>query len=255
MGTTGKRRKFPPIYEQPVEEARERNELEQYFASQKLNTDCGRAITAALSKHYSGSTFCLNTDAAAKEVVDKFGFDRTMYVLASTIRYYDHDGRISYANKKWAQEIPFYGDRDIAFINSNPGLTDMFANQVRHDYLLTQPLKAQEVKAEAERILSQLQDLHEPNSPNGEQFMVRVSPRFLERAKPKNMERLMSLLPFPSLNISQAEGQTDTYATIDRGEDRSQPLQLRKPSVKERLTVKPIAGDKPAVQSKDRGAR
>ena len=82
---------------------------------------------------------------------------------------------------------------------------------------------------------------------------MRVSPIFLERAKPRHMERLTSLLPFPSLQIVKA-GERDTYAVIDKDENRNRPLQLRKPSVKAKLAVKPVPGDHPA-KPKDQEAR
>lgn len=240
-----KGQKFPPIYENSFETAMECGETEQYNASRDLNVECAKAINKALAEHYSDNR--MDTEAASKDVVGKFGFERTMYVLASTVRHFDYDGRISYKNKKWALTIPNYDDKQMRryyLVTSHPGLTDMLVDQVRHDYLLTQPLKAQDVKAEAERILTQLQSLREPNTPNGEQFEVWVSPIFVERAKPKQMERLASLLGFQSLKISKSG--RDTYAVIDKDENRNRPLQLRKPSVKAKLAVKPVSGDHPA---------
>ena len=248
-----KEQKFPPLYGQSFETAVELGEAEQYNASHDLNVECARAINEALGEHYRDN--CLDTAAASKEVVDKFGFERTMYVLASTVRHFDYDGRISYKNKNWALTIPIYDDKQMRryyLVTGHPALTDMLVDQVRHDYLLAQPLKAQEVKTEAERILTKLQSLREPNSPNGEQFEVWVSPIFVERAKPRQMERLASLLGFPSLKISKSG--CDTYIAIDKDENRNKPLQLRKPSVKAKLEVKPVPGDHPA-KPKDQGAR
>lgn len=258
METTNRRRKFPPIYEHSFQEAVERGETTQYHAARNLNMDCAEAIKAVLAKHYNFQTYCLDTKTASKEIVGKFGFERTIYVLANTIRHNDHDGRVSRQNKEWANTIPGYDDKRASvsyLVTSSPGLTDMLVKQVRHDYLLTQPMKAQEVKAEAERIMAQLQSLREPNSPTGEQFMVRVSPDFLERAKPKQMERLVSLLPFPSLQISAGTTGRDTYAIIDKGENRHQPLCLRKPSIKAQLAAKPVPGDQPSAKTKEKGAR
>lgn len=258
MGTTKRGQKFLPIYEHSFQEAVERGETKQYHAAHGLNVDCAEAIKTALAEHYNFQTYCLDTTAASKEIVGKFGFERTMYVLANTIRHNDHDGRISRQNKEWANTVPGYDDKRTSvyyLVTSSPGLTDMLVKQVRHDYLLTQPMKAQDVKTEAERIMAQLQSLREPNSSTGEQFMVRVSPDFLERAKPKQMERLVSLLPFPSLQISAGTNGRDTYAIIDKGENRHQPLRLRKPSIKAQLAAKPVPGDKPATKPKEREVR
>lgn len=252
-----KGQQFPPLYEHSFAEADAQGEAKQYNASHDLNVECAQAIIAALGKHYNYSTSHLDTAAASKEIVGRFGFERTMYVLANTIRHYDYDGRISHANKKWARTFPAFDDKRMSshyLVTEHPGLTDMFVDQVRHDYLLTQPMKAADVKAEAERIMTQFQNLREPNDPDGEHFEVRVSPIFLERAKPRHMERLMSLLPFPSLQISGGENGRDTYAVIDKGEDRHRPLQLRKPSVKAKLAAEPVPGDHP-TKPKDQEAR
>lgn len=88
----------------------------------------------------------------------------------------------------------------------NPGLVDLFINAARHEYLLTQPLTKDDIRAEAARILSAFQAAREPNSPSGTHFMVQVSPDFLARANSKNQNRLVSMLPFRSLSISTLEG-------------------------------------------------
>lgn len=67
-------------------------------------------------------------------MAEQFGFDRTLYVLANTVRQKDHDGRISRDNKAWATTIPvsedknsFGDDRSSAFVvDSHPGLSDLF---------------------------------------------------------------------------------------------------------------------------------
>ncbi len=256
MGIVKKGREFPPLYEHSFAEADARGEAEQYNASHDLNVECARAINKALAEHYNGSTFCLDTKTASKEVVGKFGFERTMYVLACTVRHYDYDGRVSHHNKKWARTFPEFDDKRMSsyyLVTEHPGLTDMFVDQVRHDHLLTQPMKAADVKAEAERIMMKFQNLREPNSPDGEHFEVQVSSVFLERAKPRHMERLASLLAFPSLRICNENGR-DTYAVIDKGENRNRPLQLRKPSVKAKLAAKPVHGDH-STKPKDQEAR
>ena len=77
----------------------------------------------------------------------------------------------------------------------------MFVSQARHEFLLKQPLKAADIKAEAEHILKRIQEAQEPNSPNGTHYMAQVSPDFLARAGSKDTDRLMSMLPFQSLSL------------------------------------------------------
>ena len=100
------------------------------------------------------------------------------------------------------------------------------------------PLKAADIKAEAEHILKRIQGAQEPNSPNGTHYMAQVSPDFLARAKTRDTDRLMSMLPFQSLSLSGLEGRGGVYALISRDENRFQKLVLRKSSVKKKLQEK-----------------
>lgn len=83
---------------------------------------------------------------ASKAVIDTFGFHRTMFVLANTIRIKSYDGRISPENKAWAQTIPACGEQqDILVDRCNPGLLDLFTNQVRKDFAAEQQRSQQKV--------------------------------------------------------------------------------------------------------------
>ena len=144
-----------PVYKYPASYARENDELELYRASSKANVACKEAIEQAIAAHYFDNIL---HHGAVKEVVDQFGYERTLYVLANTVRQKDWDGRISNDNKAWAQTIPVFenpdawgNDRNCAFVVDRPhtGLTDLFINQARHEYLLTQPLTKQEIHMEA----------------------------------------------------------------------------------------------------------
>ena len=62
-----------------------------------------------------------------------------MFVLANTIRIKNYDGRISSENKAWAQTIPICeAQRNIIVDRCNPGLLDLFTNQVRKDFAVEQ---------------------------------------------------------------------------------------------------------------------
>ena len=126
----------------------------------------------------------------------------------------------------------------------------MFVSQARHEFLLRQPLKAADIKAEAEHILKRIQEAQEPNSPNGTHYMAQVSPDFLARAKTRDTDRLMSMLPFQSLSLSKLEGRKGTYALILKEENRFQPLVLRRPSVKKKLQEKSAVSAAPSVPGK-----
>ena len=241
-----------PVYKETFAYAYEHGEAEQHHASRRANIACKDAIVTAINDNYREN--CLNTTAAVKEVIQQFGFERMFYVLANTLQTMNSDGRVSQANKQWAQSIPVVfeqGQRDMSYLitQTHPGLLNMFASEARHEHLLRQPLKAADIKAEAEHIMQRLQSEQEPNSPNGTHYMAQISPDFLFRAKTKDTDRLMAMLPFQSLSFSTLEGRRGTYALISQEENRFQKLVLRKPSVRKKLQEQ-SAAVKPPKKSK-----
>lgn len=79
------------VYKFPAAYAREHGELEAYRASRKLNIECAGAISEAINNNYKDN--CLDTKGV-KDVISKFGAERTMYVLANTVQQQDWDGGI-----------------------------------------------------------------------------------------------------------------------------------------------------------------
>lgn len=228
-----------PVYRYPADYAYENGELEQYRASHKANIACRDAIDTAITDYYRENRL---GDGAVKQVVEQFGYDRTLYVLANTVRQKDLDGRISRDNKTWGKTIPVYedmdkwgGDRCREFVvdKTHPGLFDLFTTQARHEYLLTLPLTKEDIHHEAARLLERLQEPSQPNSPNGTHFMAQISADFLARASSKDQDKLFSMLPFPSLTFSGIKDRKGVFALIAKEENRSQPL--RKPSVRKKL--------------------
>ena len=134
---------------------------------------------------------------------------------------------------------------------THPGLLNMFVSQARHEFLLKQPLKAADIKAEAEHILKRFQEAQEPNSPNGTHYMAQLSPDFLARAKSKDTDRLMSMLPFQTLSLSGLKDRKGLFALISKDEDRFQKLVLRRPSVRKKLQEQP-ADDAPKPSARNK---
>ena len=225
-----------PVYPYPADHAREQGELDVYRASFRANVSCKDAIEAAIRDNYHDNR--LDT-AAVGQVAEQFGQERMLYVLAATVRHFDYDGRISRDNKRWANTIPVYeskdgmdSDRSVQFVVcSHPGLTDLFLTGARRE----QPLTADEIKAEAARLLGKLQEPAQPNSPGGTHFMAEVSRDFMERAGAKDTAALQKLLPFRSLALSNLKDRKGVFAIISKEEDRTQPLCSRKPSVRSKL--------------------
>ena len=131
------------VYPYSVSRAEEDGDLDWYRQSHKLNIACKDAIENSISRHYRNNT--LNAKAI-QDVVDQFGWARTSFVLVNTIRNKTWDGRISQENKQWAQLAPMFPDVDSQgnnrrlryVINSHPGLTDMFAKELRRQYQINQ---------------------------------------------------------------------------------------------------------------------
>ena len=242
-----------PVYPYPADHAREQGELDVYRASFRANVSCKDAIEAAIRDNYHDNR--LDT-AAVGQVAEQFGQERMLYVLAATVRHFDYDGRISRDNKRWANTIPAYqngdsmdSDRSVQFVvSSHPGLTDLFLTQARQEQRLRQPLTADEIKAEAARLLSKLQEPVQPNSPGGTHFMAEVSRDFMERAGAKDTAALQKLLPFRSLALSNLKDRKGVFAVISKEEDRTQPLRSRKPSVRSKLQQ--AAEQKPTAAKK-----
>lgn len=236
-----------PVYPYPADHAQEQGELDVYRASFRANVSCKDAIEAAIRDNYHDNR--LDT-AAVGQVSEQFGQERMLYVLAATVRHFDYDGRISRDNKRWANTIPVYenkdgmgGDRTAQFVVcSHPGLTDLFLTGARRE----QPLPADEIKAEAARLLGKLQEPVQPNSPGGTHFMAEVSRDFMERAGAKDTAALQKLLPFRSLALSNLKDRKGVYALIGKDEDRSQSL--RRPSVRSKLQQ--AAEQKPTAAKK-----
>ena len=241
-----------PVYPYPADHARENGELDVYRASFRANVSCKDAIEAAIRDNYHDNRL----DAAAVgQVAEQFGQERMLYVLAATVRHFDYDGRISRDNKRWANTIPVYenkdgmdSDRSVQFVVcSHPGLTDLFLTGARRE----QPLTADEIKAEAARLLGKLQEPVQPNSPGGTHFMAEVSRDFMERAGAKDTAELQKLLPFRSLALSNLKDRKGVFAVISKEEDRTQPLRSRKPSVRSKLQQAAEAQRLPAAKSRE----
>jgi hypothetical protein len=150
--------------------------------------------------------------------------------------------RYSPRNKEWAKTIPNYNSDTVRCgyaVNSHPAVLNGFIDLVREEHLRRQPLTAEDIQAEAERILRELRAPDVPNSPHGTHYMVRISPEFLNRAGSKDHDRLMNLLPFRSLAFTGMKGLPGTYATILANEDRSKELRQIRPSVREYLKQEP----------------
>lgn len=108
------------------------------------------------------------------------------------------------------------------------------------------------IETEAGRILSELQALKEPNSPNTTHFMVEVSPYFMQLASTKDTDRLFSILPFKTLTFGNLKDRHGVYAMVAKGENRDKSLRKPRPSIRAQLAGdKKTAAPKKAAKSKN----
>ena len=145
-----------PIYPHSAIYAREHDELPAYRASYQANVDCSKAIDAAIREHYRDNRL---DPAAVSQVVERFGMERTLMVLAATARYKDRDGRIDDSHKAWAQTVAVPYDRDAigtdrthAYIvgYAHPGLVNLFMREARKQAQEQQPSIRQQLQHKPE---------------------------------------------------------------------------------------------------------
>ena len=129
-----------PVYPHSEQHAAEHGESKQYWDSYRANMACVEVISQAANRNYDYDSYCLNSKAAAKEIVEQCGMERTLYVLANTVREKAWDGRISRDNIEWAKSYPVADDVDTFGRRRNaeysvdavhPGLTNLLVREMR----------------------------------------------------------------------------------------------------------------------------
>lgn len=108
------------------------------------------------------------------------------------------------------------------------------------------------IRREAGRILSELQALKEPNSPEKTHFMVELSPYFTGLASSKDTDRLLSMLPFKTLTLSNLKERRGIYAFLSKDENRDKDIRKPRPSIRAQLAAdkKKAAPKKAAAKTK-----
>ena len=125
-----------PLYPYSFEEAERNGETDLYKQSRNENIACAQAIKKTIAENFDGYHL---KPGIEKKIIEDFGFDRTMYVLANTVQHFNYDGRISIYNKDWADTIYIpdnHNDRNrnVDFLIDSPGLVNIFTADVRDRY-------------------------------------------------------------------------------------------------------------------------
>ena len=127
---------YGQVYYHTAGYARENGELDAYRASRKENIACREAVEQAIKENFDGMHL---KQGAVGPVMEAFGAERVAYVLASTVKYMEYDGRFSRSNKSWAHTVQGLRDDDGQnrdaecdfVVGSHPGVLDLFINLAR----------------------------------------------------------------------------------------------------------------------------
>lgn len=92
-----------PVYYQSIEAAIRQGERELWLENHRINLECKRFIEEEASKAYNTREL----DLFIKDLVEQYGVERAMYVLARTVQYMDWDGRFSTVVKERAAGFEF----------------------------------------------------------------------------------------------------------------------------------------------------
>lgn len=124
-----------PVYLETWGYAEKHGELEDYRNSHTLSEECKHAIDEAIRNNFDG----MHLKSGFEDVlIQKYGIERIAYLIATTIRAHDYDGRYSHANKEWANSMRVSAsenERNDCILNIHPAVLDGFTNRIREKYL------------------------------------------------------------------------------------------------------------------------
>lgn len=108
-------------------------ELDKWNQSHLANIECKDAIDEAISNEFKDNKLNRN---CAKSIIDRFGFDRTNFILKCTVRHATMDDRYSDDNKKWASAMRMstMNITNDYVLKSHPTLINGFIEQARKEW-------------------------------------------------------------------------------------------------------------------------
>ena len=127
-----------PLYKESASTARANNELDAFIQSNMANQSCARDIEQAITDHWDGSRL---SNGCVLPLLEKYGEERVVFVLANTLQLKHHDGRFSRDNMDWAQAVQIEptpreqpSERRYSWeISSHPVKLDQFVQQAREE--------------------------------------------------------------------------------------------------------------------------
>lgn len=139
------------------ERAEKAMQKEQERLERGVKLECSQAIDKVIAEKYDGSSLPRDT---AQGIIEQYGMERVSFVLANTIQSMVNDGRFSYSNKEWANEIvpaEKWENREF-LLHSHPGLIDGFTNQARR-YEIKEKHKETEKSSEDKQLADKLSEM------------------------------------------------------------------------------------------------
>lgn len=128
-------KKYVPLYLYSGDYARQQNELDAYRASWRENQECQRAIDKIISENFDGIRLAKGIE---EQIIDRFGKERTAYILANTVRQMSYDGRYGPDNKEWALTVTVHPNMAMGYdrnmeltLRSHPAVLDGFIRHAR----------------------------------------------------------------------------------------------------------------------------
>lgn len=128
------------FYKYSLETAKSDGQTDLWRESHREN----RACKAYIDSHETGLSATAYKDnivdkdgSYAQGIIEKFGYQRCMHVVACTINTMDYDGRFSQDNKDWAESKVGWLDKNQNreyVLNTHPCLVDVLARGIRQEY-------------------------------------------------------------------------------------------------------------------------
>ena len=116
-------------------DARAAGTLDAWRENSRALEETRKIVRAAIREHFDGWRLPAETLA---DVLEKTDAERVAAVLAATLAWIEHDGRISRANKAWARTIrlPEYMRPESTcapwyILDTHPAILDGFVNMFR----------------------------------------------------------------------------------------------------------------------------
>ena len=88
-------KKYFPVYKGTLADARKELSIDLYLDSKQWNLACKTAIEYILDRNRT-----TNLKQAVKELLDDFGEDRVVFMIANTVQYYTYEDWFSKENEK-----------------------------------------------------------------------------------------------------------------------------------------------------------